>query len=155
MVLTLLSDEPTFARQIRPVTGLDSCLFYTRKPWMHGSFPCYSFRERAATGGESGSISNTLYSAISNHLQESVDTKFLHLRWVPHQLMEVSRSVWMETCRESLAILEAREKRPFRGFVAGDGRGVTLECYHLTKRSISRDQVRQKSNNKSVHNSQC
>jgi AraC-like DNA-binding protein len=84
------------------------------------------------------------HSTILSRLRETFGMKFFHFCWIPY---EQTTSLWqtrMETCWESLPILELHEKKKCQRFVTGDESWFTLEFRHSPKWNTSQDDVIQK-----------
>jgi hypothetical protein len=93
--------------------------------------PSYSFAE----------ILDFSHTTILNHLRDSLRTKLFRLRWVSNQLMEQFRASTIHKCQELLPLLERREANKFRNILTGDESWFMLECQHVVKWSLSREDV--------------
>jgi hypothetical protein len=71
--------------------------------------------------------------------------KIFHLRWIPHELTDKLREIWIYKCREVLPMLEGLEKGQFRNVMTGDESWFTLQFQHSAKWDVSRDDVPQMS----------
>jgi hypothetical protein len=71
--------------------------------------------------------------------------KTFHLCWIPHELTNKLREIWIKEYRELLPVLEGLEKGNFRNPVTGDENWFSLQFRHSAKLAVSRGGVLQKS----------
>jgi hypothetical protein len=85
-------------------------------------------------------------ATVLNRLHNSLGTKNVHVRWVPHQLTSELQATRLAKCRELLPIFEALKKNHFRKVVTGDENWFYLQTEHSTQWSVCRDDVATQTN---------
>jgi hypothetical protein len=80
-------------------------------------------------------------TTIVNHLRDSLHLKYLHLRWILHQLTEQLRAIRGQKCEELLPLLESMVTNKFVTIVASDESWFTLEYQHSLKWSVHRQEA--------------
>jgi hypothetical protein len=84
------------------------------------------------------------HSTIFRHLQDSLDMKNFHLRWIPHLLTEDLRQGRVSIYKKILPRLEAQEKKTFHDLAIDDECWFMLQYKHEAQLAVSRQKVSSK-----------